>query len=135
MLSHDGFNGLGRFVGIVEWDGRDEMVEDVRFDDAVEQVPTDEAKLPINRRCGAAGEVPRLRLVVRKSRIGVLKEGDGDYFKVSTCQMLSVVEAVTYRASGLPTGTEQNTTQLGSPSQSSSRRRTTPSPPGPGPSR
>lgn len=36
VLAHDGLDSFRRFIGIVEWDCRHEMVEDVSLDDAVE---------------------------------------------------------------------------------------------------
>jgi hypothetical protein len=36
VAAHDGLDGLGGFVGVVEGDGADVVVEDVGFDDTVE---------------------------------------------------------------------------------------------------
>lgn len=55
------------------------MMEDVCFDDAVEQCSTNEAKLAIDRGCGPARKVPSLSLIVRERWICVLEERDADY--------------------------------------------------------
>ena len=36
MLAHDGFDGFSRFVGMVEGYGRDVVMKDVSFDNAME---------------------------------------------------------------------------------------------------
>ena len=61
---------------MVERDGGDVVMKDVRFDDAVEEASADEAKLAIDGRSGPACEVPSLALVVWERRIGVLQVGD-----------------------------------------------------------
>lgn len=72
------------------------MVENVGFDDAVEQVTTDEAKLTVDR-CGrSASEVPRVRFVMRQCRIGVLEESDCD------CKEVSEDQAAVSRDNHLP---------------------------------
>lgn len=78
VLAHDGLDGLGRFVGVVEGDGGDVVVQDVRLDDAVEKAAADEAELAVNGSRGAAGKVPGRASVVGKSRVGVLEVGDRD---------------------------------------------------------
>lgn len=65
VLAHDGLDGLGGLVGVVEGDGADVVVQDVGLDDAVQQLATDEAELAIDRGRGAAHVVPALRAVVR----------------------------------------------------------------------
>lgn len=54
------------------------MVQDVRLDDAVEDVAADEAELAVDGGGGAAGEVPGLAGVVGQGGVGVLEVGDGD---------------------------------------------------------
>ena len=76
MLAHDRLDGLGCLVCVVEWNCRDVVVEDVRFDDAVKKVSTNEAELAIDCGCGATGEIPSVTFVVRQRRVGVLKEGN-----------------------------------------------------------
>ena len=78
VLAHDGLDGLGSLVGLVEGDAADVVVEDVSLNNAVEQVSADEAHLTVNGGCGAANKVPLVGGVVRQGRIGVLEEGDGD---------------------------------------------------------
>jgi hypothetical protein len=78
VLAHDGLDGLGGLVGVVEGDGGDVVVQDVGLDDAVEDLAADEAKLAINGCGGTTGEVPGLAAVVREGRVGVLEVGDGD---------------------------------------------------------
>lgn len=36
MAAHDRLDGLGGFVGVVKWDCRNIVMQDVGFDDAVE---------------------------------------------------------------------------------------------------
>lgn len=76
MLAHDGLDGLGSLVSVVEGDAADVVVQNVGLDDAVEEVSADESHLTINGGSGAADKVPFLVSVVGESRIGVLKEGD-----------------------------------------------------------
>ena len=77
MATHDRLDCLGSFVGMVEWDRRDVMVEDVGFDNTVHQGATDEAELAVNGGSGTSGVAPRLRCVMRKRGISVLEECDG----------------------------------------------------------
>ena len=65
MAAHDRLDGLGGFVGVVEWNGRDVMVQDVGFDDAVEQITANESKLAVNGGRRSAGKAPRLVSVMR----------------------------------------------------------------------
>lgn len=78
VLAHDGLDGLGGFVGVVEGDGGDVVVENVGLDDAVEDLAADEAKLAVDGGGGATSEVPGLAGVVGKGGVGVLEVGDGD---------------------------------------------------------
>ena len=63
---------------MVEGNSGDVVVQNVGFNDAVEEVATNEAELAVNGGCGAASKGPGLGIVVRKGRVGVLKECDGD---------------------------------------------------------
>jgi hypothetical protein len=47
-------------------------VQDVRLDDAVEEVAPDEAEVAVDGGGGAADVVPRARFVVGQRRVGVL---------------------------------------------------------------
>lgn len=78
MLAHDGLNGLGGLVRVVEGDAADVVVEDMSLDDAVEKVAADEAHLTVNGSSGTTDEVPLVVGVVGKGRVGVLEEGDGN---------------------------------------------------------
>lgn len=77
VLAHDFLDGLGGFLGVVERDGADVVVQHVRLDDAVQKVPTDEAKFTVDRGSGTAGEGPRFVGVVREAGVGVLQVRDG----------------------------------------------------------
>ena len=64
MTAHDGLDSLGGFVGVVEGNGADVVVQDVGFDDAVEQGAADESELAVNGGCGSASKTPRLGSVM-----------------------------------------------------------------------
>ena len=76
MAAHDRLDGLGGFVGVVEWNGRDVMVQDVGFDDAVEQITANESKLAVNGGRRSAGKAPRLGSVMSDRGIGMLQVRD-----------------------------------------------------------
>lgn len=78
VLAHDGLDGLGSLISVVEGDGRDVVVEDVGLDDAVEKVATDEAKLAVDGSSGSTSEGPGVGIVVGERRVGVLEEGNGN---------------------------------------------------------
>lgn len=65
VLAHDGLDGLGGLVGVVEWDGGDVVVQDVSLDDSVQEVAADEAEFAVDGSGGATGEVPGIAGVVR----------------------------------------------------------------------
>ena len=75
-------DGFGSLVGVVERDGRNKVVKDVRLYNAVHEGPTDEAEFTINRCSSTASEVPGCVFVMREGRIGMLKVGDCN---CSTC--------------------------------------------------
>lgn len=79
MLTHDWLDGLGGFVGVVEGDGADVMVEDVGFYDAVEEVAADESEFTVDGCGGSTDVVPAFTRVVREGWVGVLEEGDCNY--------------------------------------------------------
>ena len=56
MAAHDGLDGFGCLVGVVEGDGGDVMVKDVGFDDAVKKLAADETKFAVDG-CGGAADV------------------------------------------------------------------------------
>lgn len=78
VAAHDGLDGFGGEVGVVEGDGADVVVEHVSLDDAVEEVATDEAEFAVDGGGGAADVVPGAGLVVGEGGVGVLEVGDGD---------------------------------------------------------
>ena len=82
VLAHDLLDGLGGLVGVVEGDGGNVVVKDVGLDDAVEESAADEAELAVDGCSGTSGVGPGLSVVVRKSGVGVLEEGN------SNCQRL-----------------------------------------------
>ena len=78
VLSHHLFNSFGSLIGIVERNNRHVVMKNMGLDDAMEEGTTDETKLPINRCSGATSVCPGMRIVMRKSRIGVLEICDCD---------------------------------------------------------
>lgn len=78
MASHDWLDGFGGFVGVVEGNGGDIVVEDVSFDDAVEQLASDEAELTVDGSRSTTSEVPRITSVMWQRWIGVLEVSDGN---------------------------------------------------------
>jgi hypothetical protein len=78
MDAHDWFDGLGSFIGVVEWDGADVVVKDVRLDDTVEESTANESKLTVDGSSGTTDVVPAGTGVVRKGWVSVLEIGDGN---------------------------------------------------------
>ena len=64
---------------MVEGDGGDEVVQDVGFDDAVEEDGTDGGEVAVDCCEGAAGEGPDAGEVVGEGGVGVLEECYGDW--------------------------------------------------------
>lgn len=98
VTAHDGLDGLGGFVGVVEGDGADVVVEHVGFDDAMEELAADEAEFAVDGGCGAARVGPAGGGVVGERGVGVLQEGDGDCGCVSRGFLGG--REIAYRASG-----------------------------------
>ena len=65
MLAHDGLDSIRGFVCVVEGDGADVMMKNVRFNDAMEELSADESEFAINGGGGASGVSPCCRGVVR----------------------------------------------------------------------
>ena len=124
VLAHDRLDSLGGFVGVVEGDGGDVVVQNVSLDDTVEEVTTNEAKFAVNGCGGTTSKVPRAASVVRKRGVGVLEVGDSDYESVSNVDSPSSRKRreMTYQASGSPKGKGRCTTPSDSTSRSSCRR-------------
>lgn len=78
VAAHDGLDSLGRFVGVVEGNAADIVVQNVSLDDAVEEPAADEAEFAVDGRSSTLDEGPLLASVVGKSRVSVLKESDGN---------------------------------------------------------
>lgn len=78
MVAHDALDGLAGLIGVVEGDVADIVVQDVGLNDTVEDVAADKAEISVDGSGGTTGEVPNLRLVVRKGGVGVLQESDGN---------------------------------------------------------
>lgn len=109
VAAHDLLDGLAGFVGVVEGDGADIVVEDVGLDDSVEDVTADETKVTVDGGSGTTGKVPDLGLVVGEGGVGVLEVSDGHY--QSQFNSGKNREKGTYQASGSPRGREFRTTQ------------------------
>lgn len=78
MLAHNLLDGFARFVGMVEWDGADIVVQNVSLNDTVKELTANETEFAVDGGSSTTSEVPNLRLVVRESRVGVLKVGNGN---------------------------------------------------------
>ena len=79
MVSHDGFDGLGGFVAVIEWDFGEIVVHDVRFNDAMHEVAANEAKLAVDCGSSSTGEGPCSGIVVWQAGVGVLQVCNPDY--------------------------------------------------------
>lgn len=64
VVAHDLLDCFAGFVGVVEGDRADIVVEDVGFDDSVEDVTADESEVAVNGGSGTSGKVPDFGLVV-----------------------------------------------------------------------
>ncbi len=78
MLTHDRFDGFGRLVGVVKRDRGHVVMQDMGFDNPMQELAADEAEFPVDGSCCAAGEIPSLGLIVRQRRVGMLEERDHD---------------------------------------------------------
>lgn len=78
VFAHDLLDGLGGFIGIVEWNGADIVVKNMSLDNSVEKLSSDKSEFSINGRCGSSSIIPAFRSIVRKRWISVLKIGDGN---------------------------------------------------------
>lgn len=78
VLAHDLADCVAGFSSVVEGDGGDEVVQNVRADDVVEEVGVDESEVAVNGGSGTTGEGPGAVVVVREGAVGVLEESDGN---------------------------------------------------------
>jgi hypothetical protein len=65
VLAHYGLDGFAGFVGIIEGDRGDVVMQDMGFDNAMEKRAPYESKFAINGRGGSSREGPGLVAVVR----------------------------------------------------------------------
>ncbi len=79
MTTHDRLDGFGCLVCVVEGNGADVVVEDMGFNDTVEESAADETELTIDGCSGSTNIVPAFTRVVGKRRVCVLEVGDGNW--------------------------------------------------------
>lgn len=72
---HHGLDSIRGFLGMVEWNPTNVMMQDVILDSSMKQIPTNEAKVSVNRRGAPAKKGPSLVWVVWQRHVGVLQEG------------------------------------------------------------
>ena len=92
VTTQDWLDGFGSLVGVIERDGGDKVVKDVRLYNAMHQGPTDEAEFTVNRCSSAASEIPGCVLVMREGGIGMLKISDCDCDRGQRCPDLALEE-------------------------------------------
>ena len=110
VAAHDGLDRFRCLVGVVEGDRGDVVVQDMGFDDAVEELASDETEFAVDG-CGrAAGVGPAGGFVMRERGVGVLKVSDGDCNLVSLA-LFSPNDEETHPASGSPIDTAGCTIQ------------------------
>ena len=76
--THDLLNSFSSLVCVIEGDCANVVVQDVGFDDTVEDVRTNGPEVAVDGCRSTTSEVPGLGTVVRKGWIGVLEESNGD---------------------------------------------------------
>jgi hypothetical protein len=80
VAAHDWLDGFRSLVGVVEGDGADIVMENVSFNNAVEESPADETEFAVNS-CGSTTNIgPAFTSVVRKSWVSVLEVGDSNWW-------------------------------------------------------
>ena len=99
MTAHDWLDGFGGFVGVVEGNGADIVVQDVGFDDAVQKIAADEAKFAVNGCSSSTNIVPTARSVMGKRWIGVLQISNRN-FHSGSATTTEHFGRVTYQANG-----------------------------------
>lgn len=73
MLPHDWLDSFGCLVRMVERNGGNIVMKDVSFNDAVQELTTDEAKFAINSGSSTTNVVPSFGRVMGQRWVGVLK--------------------------------------------------------------
>ena len=76
VFTHDLLDSDSGFSTIVEWNSRDVVMQDVGFDDVVENVLTDKTEFTVHGGSSPSGESPLVSSVVRHLWVGVLQVGD-----------------------------------------------------------
>lgn len=76
VTTHHRLDSFACLVGMVEGNETDIMVENVGFDDSMEELSTNESEFAVDCRRGTTGVGPSIRSIVRKRRVGMLKECD-----------------------------------------------------------
>jgi hypothetical protein len=76
------------------------MMEDMGFNDAMEQVTADEAKFAVNCRCGSSSIRPSIGVIVGKCRIGMLQECNCNYEQSVLRTVTPLKDFKAYQASG-----------------------------------
>lgn len=75
-------DGLSCFLGLVEWNAAEEMVDDVVVNDLVEEMTTNKTDCAVNSGERTLGVGPGLGCVVWDFRVSVLKVRDSDWADV-----------------------------------------------------
>ena len=83
VLAHNDLDGVRCLVCVIEGNGADIVVQNVGFDNPVEELTTNETKFTIDGGRSATGVGPRRGRVVGKRGVGVLKESDGNCISIS----------------------------------------------------
>lgn len=78
-VSKEGDNGVGRFLGVVERNLREQVVNDVVINDLVEEMASNETKSSVNSAQGTLDEGPGILIVMRNIRVSVVQVCDGNY--------------------------------------------------------
>lgn len=102
---------------------REQVVDDVLVNDAVEEVAADEAKVAVDGGEGALDVGPALGVKVGDVGVVVVEVGDGDWGVRVSCFFFGGAKK-TYRASGEPTCRAPGTSGTPSASQRTGRRGT-----------
>ena len=79
MSAHYHFDGFRGFLGVIKWDDRDVMVEDVSFDDAMEQRTTYESEITVNGCCSSCSKSPGTGSIMCNGRVRVLQIRDCNF--------------------------------------------------------